>query len=99
MLNRERAKGDLLIMVSDNMSWMHQYNGLQGEWDIFKQRNPQAKMVCVDILADSTCQAKSRKDTLNVGGFSDQVFDVINAFVEGAGTPTFWTDRINEVAL
>lgn len=100
LLNKEKAKGDVIIMVSDNESWAHPYHsGLQGEWDVFKARNKDAKMVCIDIQADSTTQAKSRKDTLNVGGFSDQVFEVINAFVEGKGTPTFWTDRINEVAL
>lgn len=100
LLNSEKAKGDLLIMISDNMSWMHVYDqGLQAEWDLFKVRNKDAKLVCIDILADSTSQAKSRKDTLNVGGFSDQVFEVVSAFTQGAGTPTFWTDRINEVAL
>lgn len=100
LLNREKAKGDVIIMVSDNESWAHSYgSGLQAEWDVFKARNKDAKLVCIDVLADSTTQAKSRKDTLNVGGFSDQVFDVVGAFVEGKGSPTFWTDRINEVAL
>ncbi len=101
MLNREKVKGDLIIMISDNESWAHPYgsSGLQGEWDVFKARNKDAKMVCIDIQIESTVQAKSRKDTLNIGGFSDQVFEVINAFTQGTGTPTFWTDRINEVAL
>ena len=99
LLNKEKAKGDVVIMVSDNMSWMHGNYGLQAEWDVFRSRNKDAKLICIDIQADSTTQAKSRKDTLNVGGFSDQVFEVINAFVEGKGTPTFWTDRINAVAL
>jgi len=102
MLNDAKAKGDLLIMVSDNMSWMHGGRGaadLQSEWDVFKSRNKNAKLVCIDLLADSTSQAQSRKDTLNVGGFSDQVFEVINAFVENTGTPTFWTDRINEITI
>jgi 60 kDa SS-A/Ro ribonucleoprotein len=104
MLNRENAKGDLLIMVSDNMSWMHgSYGsggsgGLHTEFAKFKQRNPKAKLVCIDILADSTSQAKSSSDVLNVGGFSDQVFDVINGFIE-AGTATHWVDVIKQVAL
>lgn len=100
LLNKEKAKGDLIIMVSDNESWAHPYrSGVQAEWDVFKARNKDAKLVCIDIQIESTTQAKSRKDTLNVGGFSDQVFEVINAFVENKGTPTFWTDRINQVAL
>lgn len=99
MLNNADAKGDLLIMISDNMSWMHGSYGLQSAWDKFKARNKGAKLVCIDILADSTCQAKSHKDTLNVGGFSDRVFEVINSFVESGQSKTFWVDKINSIAL
>lgn len=106
LLNREKAEGDLIIMVSDNESWAHSYawsarygGNLQSEWDVFKTRNPKAKLVCIDIQVENTTQATSRKDTLNVGGFSDNVFDVINQFAANTGSATFWTDRINEVAL
>lgn len=106
LLNKLNASGNLLIMVSDNMSWMHgsSYHwggslGLQTEWDKFKRRNKGAKLVCIDLMADSTCQAKSNKDTLNVGGFSDRVFDVINAFVESGQSANFWVDKINSITL
>ena len=99
LLNREKANGDLIIMISDNESWAHGDRGLQAQWDIFKTRNKTAKLVCIDIQIEKASQVTSRKDTLNIGGFSDQVFDVVNAFAEGTGSATFWTDRINEVAL
>jgi 60 kDa SS-A/Ro ribonucleoprotein len=100
MLNAKKAKGDLLIMVSDNESWSHPYDrGQQAEWDVFKSRNPEAKLVCIDIQAGATTQSKSSKDTLNIGGFSDQVFEVVNAFVQGDGTPTFWASKIAQIAL
>lgn len=100
LLNAEKAKSDLVILVSDNQSWMHGVGrNLQAEWDVFKTRNKDAKLVCIDILADSTTQAKSRKDTLNVGGFSDQVFSVVDSFAKSSRSATFWTDKINEIAL
>jgi len=106
LLNREKAAGDLIIMVSDNESWAHNYTwgaryggNLQSEWDVFKTRNPKAKLVCIDIQVENTTQATTRKDTLNVGGFSDNVFEVINEFSSNTGSATFWTDKINQVAL
>lgn len=102
MLNQQNAKGDLIIMVSDTESWAHPWYGngnLQGEWNKFKKNNKDAKLVLIDVQANGTTQAKSSKDTLNVGGFSDRVFDVINAFVESDGTKTFWVDKINSIVL
>jgi len=86
-LNRRRAKVDLLIIVSDNESWA----GLQGgrstalmrEWERLKARNPNAQMICIDIVPNTTTQAVSRDDILNIGGFSDRVFDVIGQFANG----------------
>lgn len=83
-LNRESKEGDLVIMVSDNESWADRsYNrgtGLMNEWSKFKARNGQAKLVCLDIQPYATSQAKDGSDVLNVGGFSDQVFKVIESF-------------------
>jgi 60 kDa SS-A/Ro ribonucleoprotein len=47
---------------------------------------------------DST-QAMDREDILNVGGFSDQVFDVISAFVSGQLDPEHWIGRIEAMAV
>lgn len=87
-LNKENAKGDLCIFVSDSESWMdtsdpwsHRGTETMVQWEIFKRRNPQAKLVCIDLQPGGTTQAKERSDILNIGGFSDQVFERIADFV------------------
>lgn len=105
LLNAKKAQGDLVIYVSDNESWVSgAYAGrgtaMQQEWLNFKSRNRNAKLVCIDLQASSTAQAKNSVDTLNVGGFSDQVFEVIQNFLESTGNPDFWTRKIeSEVTL
>jgi len=46
-----------------------------------------------------TTQAKERDDILNIGGFSDQVFDVVAEFAAGRLTPDHWVGVINAVKL
>ena len=105
MLNREKADVDLVVIVSDNESWADcgphwsGKTGLMKEWDILKQRCPEAKLVCLDIQPYTTAQAKNRRDILNIGGFSDQVFSLIGSFAErGMGTD-FWVDEIEKTPL
>src|SRR5262249_39185186 len=49
-LNKNHAKGDLVIFVSDNESWMDAKGGRGTEtmrqWERFKHLNPQARLVC-----------------------------------------------------
>ncbi len=104
MLNREKADVDLVVIVSDNESWadLGQWGGktsLMKEWDILKQRCPEAKLVCLDIQPYTTAQAQNRRDILNIGGFSDQVFTLIGSFAEqGMGTD-FWVEEIEKTEL
>jgi len=80
------------ILVSDCESWVSVgrdgATGLMTAWGDFvnHQRklaggkvNP--KLVCIDLQPYKTVQAYERADILNIGGFSDAVFDVINGFV------------------
>ena len=86
-LNAEKAKVDLVIFVSDNESWADRRYGrgtaMLGEWEKLKARNPNALLVCIDIQPNATTQALDRADILNVGGFSDQVFELIAQFSRG----------------
>jgi 60 kDa SS-A/Ro ribonucleoprotein len=41
------------------------------------------KLVCIDVQPYSTAQAPERDDILNIGGFSDAVFDVVASFLAG----------------
>ncbi len=81
-----------MIYVSDNESWVDAQRAAAArrrcsEWAMFKARNPRAKLVCIDIQPYET-QAAGATDVLNIGGFSDGVFDVIAEFADGRSTPT-----------
>lgn len=102
-VNRKNAKGDLVIYVSDNESWVdsghYRSTATMTEWNKFKARNPNAKLVCIDITPNGTTQAHDREDILNVGGFSDQVFDVIARFIELGNNKDLWVKTIESVTL
>jgi len=102
-VNDKNEKGDLVIYVSDNESWVDSGNyrstATMTEWNRFKSRNPDAKLVCIDITPNGTTQAHDREDILNVGGFSDQVFDVIARFVELGNNKDLWVKTIESISL
>lgn len=87
LLNRERAAVDLVVIVSDNQSWVDANRGgataTMREWDQIRKRNPQAKLVCIDIQPYGTTQASGRPEIMNVGGFSDAIFDAVARFASG----------------
>jgi 60 kDa SS-A/Ro ribonucleoprotein len=102
-LNKKQAKGDLVVFVSDNQSWVDAKGGRGTEtmrqWSVFKRFNPQARLVCIDIQPYATVQASEREDILNIGGFSDQVFQVIAAFAEGRLGADHWVGTIESLTL
>ena len=107
LLNKERAKADLVILVSDNESWVDAGapNARRGatqtmrEWEVLKQRCPQARLVCIDIQPYGTTQAAERRDIMNVGGFSDAVFTMMAMFADGKTGSEHWVGEIEKVAL
>ncbi len=103
VLNKENAKGDLIFVISDNQSWVDNRNSgataLMREWNIFRQRNPAAKMVCLDIQPYGTLQATDRADILNIGGFSDRIFGVVRSFVDGSLGSDHWVGAIEAVSI
>jgi 60 kDa SS-A/Ro ribonucleoprotein len=102
-LNERRARGDLVVLVSDNQSWVDARAGLGTEtmvqWSAFRERNPKAKLVCIDIQPCLTTQAAEREDILNVGGFSDQVFEVVAEFAAGRLGAAHWVQVIEAIEL
>lgn len=101
MLNAERAAVDLVVIVSDNESWVDASRRgsteTMREWEQIRRRNPKAKLVCIDIQPYGTTQAVSRADILNVGGFSDAVFDTIARFVSGETRD--WVSIVKQVEV
>jgi 60 kDa SS-A/Ro ribonucleoprotein len=102
-LNQRRERADLVILVSDNQSWVDARGAgpteTMRQWGAFKQRNPRAKLVCIDVQPYANTQAKERDDVLNIGGFSDEVFEVVKAFAAGSSGAGHWARRIEEIVV
>lgn len=114
-LNQRQAKGDLVIYVSDNMSWADFARApspasagvgagtrptvMAEEWDLFSRRNPGAKLALIDLQPYGSTQVKDRADVLNVGGFSDSVFDVVSLFARGNLDAAHWVGAIESVSI
>lgn len=69
------------------------------EWMAFKARNPEAKLVCIDLQPNKTTQAHDDASILNVGGFSDVVFELVAKFVAEGLDGRHWVERIEQVQL
>ncbi|MFY1051230.1 vWA domain-containing protein [Ectopseudomonas khazarica] len=98
-----KAKVDTLVLVSDNESWIdarrHGATETLRQWERIKHINPQARLICIDLQPYGTTQAADRKDILNVGGFSDAVFDVLAQFASGRFGAGHWVDAIEQMEL
>ncbi|MBI2481833.1 MAG: TROVE domain-containing protein [Planctomycetia bacterium] len=78
------------VLVSDNESWVgagrHGSTGVMTEWQKFVTNQKRLgvtapKLVCVDIQPYGSTQAPERDDILNIGGFSDAVFNVVASYL------------------
>jgi 60 kDa SS-A/Ro ribonucleoprotein len=102
-LVKQKAPVDMVIFVSDNQSWMDTKargaTTTMKQWAEIKRRNPQAKLVCVDIQPNTTTQAAEREDILNIGGFSDEVFKLVGLFANNELAAGHWVEVIKQVEL
>lgn len=107
-MNEQNVKADVVVYVSDYESWIdsgsgYSYSyygtGLAEEWKKFKARNPKAKLVCCDLTPRNNSQIKTQTDVLQVGGFSDSVFDVVSSFAEHGFESDHWVSTIEAVNL
>jgi len=103
-LANEKAKVDLVVFISDNESWVDarrsgQPTAVMTEWARIKRNNPAAKLVCLDIQPHATTQAPTRDDVLNIGDFSDAVYDVIAAFEANGHGADGWVKAIEAIEL
>lgn len=105
-LNAVKANAKTVIYVSDNESWVNsgryprsEANEVMEAWAVYRRRVPGAKLVCIDVTPNTTTQAKDGSDVLNIGGFSDAVFTVIDQFAKGSLGGKHWVDEIEKVTL
>ncbi len=88
---RRRFAG--VILVSDNESWIgkgsYGSTGVMTEWNRFVanqkklagRESVDPKLICIDIQPYGNTQAPERSEILNIGGFSDAVFNVVSSFL------------------
>ena len=102
-INRMGMAPDNLIILSDNQSWIdNRQSGAtaaQLQWQRIKQRNPSAKLICVDLQPYTNSQVARQQDVLNVGGFADAVFEVIAEFSADRYNADHWVRQIEAVDL
>lgn len=103
-LNAVGATAELVIYVSDNESWAgstsrYGRTGMADEFAKYVKRVPKAKLVCIDITPNRTTQAMDGAKVLNVGGFSDEVFRVVNLFAKDQLNGKHWVHAIDQVVL
>ncbi len=93
----------MIVFISDNQSRADAGRSLgtalMPEWAGFRQRNPSARLICLDIQPGSTTQAAEREDILNVGGFSDHVFELMAAFSAAELEPDHFVAAIEAVEV
>jgi len=104
--NARKLKVDHVVIISDQESWADKHYSFYGgdgtammhEWETLRSRNPQAKLVCVDIQPGRTHQAlEGRPEILHVAGWNDSVFKVVAAFL--GGDTDSWIDIIEKIDL
>lgn len=92
-LAAQMPKCEAVVIVSDNESWFdsarrsptlygyasHGTNVMEA-WRRVQAKNPSCKLVCIDLTPNTTRQTTNEANVLNVGGFSDAVFDVVASF-------------------
>jgi 60 kDa SS-A/Ro ribonucleoprotein len=81
------------VLVSDQESWIgtgrHGSTATMTAWQEFVKNQVRLqgsgavgpKLVCLDLQPYTTTQAPERSDILNIGGFSDAVFNVVASFL------------------
>jgi len=104
-VNQRRLKVDHVVVISDYESWADRgYWGygsgtaLMHEWETLRNRNRDAKLVCIDITPGRTHQIDgNHPEILQVSGWSDAVFKVASSFL--AGDTGSWLEIIDGIDL
>lgn len=106
VLNKSRKKFDLVIYASDCQSWIDAGRGwgsggtsLHQAWEKMKGKNKKAKIAEINLQPYGNSQlSNSDPSVMNIGGFSDAVFDVLNEFAHRDGNAKF-LDVVEKVEL
>jgi len=94
---------DVIVMISDNESWMNNSSrsgatSMASYWEQIRKINPKAKLICIDLIANDTTQVVDGKNCLNLGGWSDELFNEIGRFV-GDFKANNWVEEIEKIEI
>ncbi|MEZ6100773.1 MAG: TROVE domain-containing protein [Pirellulaceae bacterium] len=108
--NQKHAKRKFagVVLVSDNESWVgtgrHGSTGVMTAWEAFSSNQRKLscgaaspKLINIDLQPYQTVQACERADIMNIGSFSDAVFNVISAFL--ADNNQRFVDEVEAIEL
>jgi 60 kDa SS-A/Ro ribonucleoprotein len=104
-LNRILDRSPIVLIVSDNQSWITQKNfdhfhsatPALAEWEKYRRRVKNAKLICLDLQPEASAQVPEREDVLHIGGWSESVFEIIRDFVQGESSG--FVEEIEKVEL
>jgi 60 kDa SS-A/Ro ribonucleoprotein len=100
----QKKKYDFIIFVSDMQSWIDGgirwgAPGLTQMWENYKRKNKGSKIAEINLQPYGDSQLNhSDPSVMNIGGFSDAVFDVLNEFAHRDDNVKF-LDVIEKVEL
>ena len=82
----QRIKIDKVMMFTDCQMWNSRYDGSSFEksWDLYKTIAPDAKLYLFDLSGYGNSPLRmTREDVVLISGWSDKVFDVLQALEDG----------------
>lgn len=97
---------DAVVYISDYESWADRDGAFRSRgtatqtlWERYKRLSPSAKLVAIDVTPNTSLQVRNSPEVLNVGGFSDAVFDVVASFMRGDASGASLVAAVEAVTL
>jgi 60 kDa SS-A/Ro ribonucleoprotein len=102
LLNERQETRDLVVIISDNQTWADLRQGTQSsirrQWDLFREGNPGARLVCLDLQPEVPVPWPNRPDVLCLSARCERVFPVITEFAAGGVTTPEQVDEVNRLS-
>jgi 60 kDa SS-A/Ro ribonucleoprotein len=64
-----------------------------------REQCPAVRLICIDLQPYGSVQVLDRPDVLNLGGFSDHVFELVAEWAKSPQSSSYWVDEVEAVDL
>lgn len=78
---------------------LDEQTGAMTEWARYLKRVPNAKLINLDISPNITSQLPSRPDIFNIGGWSNNIFNIVQEFLSSGKNSFSWSRKIAAIKL